>query len=102
MTEPCYRRVALLVLLAVAAPVAAADEHDAARELRQEGEILPLETILDRLELAPESRLLETELEREGKRWLYELEVLGPEGRVREHEVDAASGDILRTEKEAD
>lgn len=85
-----------------AVPAAADDDHDAARRLEQQGEILGLEAILERMDFGSGSRLLETELEREDGRWVYELEVLDPDGRVTEHEVDAATGEVIEIEIEDD
>lgn len=95
------RHPALLLALTVFAVTAFADDdHEAARRLQRQGDILSLEAILERVSIAPESRLLETELEREGGRWIYELEVLDPDGRVREHRVDAATGEVIGVEAE--
>lgn len=89
-----------VVVVVIAVPAAADDDHDAARRLQQQGEILGLEVILERMDFGSGSRLLETELEREDGRWVYELEVLDPEGRVTEHEVEAATGEVIKTEAE--
>jgi len=62
---------------------------------------LPLQTLVARLNLPPDSRLLEVELEREDGRLLYEIEVLLPGGRVREYYVDPRSGEVVHEEGEA-
>lgn len=77
----------------------ASDDHDKARMLRDAGEIVPLSVILQRPELG-DARVLEAELEREDGRMVYELEVLDPDGRVREWYFDAASGEPLGWERD--
>jgi uncharacterized membrane protein YkoI len=76
------------------APAAATDDHDRVHELRRDGDIMPLTVILDRAELAG-TRVLEAELEREGGRLVYELELLDASGRVRKAYYDAATGQPL-------
>ena len=89
--------LALLVLLALPAPVRADDEedHERARAAVLRGEALPLDAILARLPLREGERLIEVEFDREDGRWVYELEFIGTDGRVRELEVDALSAAIL-------
>jgi uncharacterized membrane protein YkoI len=64
------------------------------RELVRQGRILPLERILERHREF--GRLLDLEVEAEHGMIIYELEMLGRDGRVRELEIDAANGDILK------
>jgi uncharacterized membrane protein YkoI len=47
-------------------------------------------------------RVIEVELERDDGRWIYELELVSPEGRLYEMEIDAASGTVLEVEQEDD
>jgi hypothetical protein len=77
----------------------ASDDHERARMLRDAGEIVPLSAILQRPELG-DARVLEADLEREDGRMVYELEVLDPDGRVREWYFDAATGEPLSWEYE--
>lgn len=86
----------LLAAGLVLGAAARADDHEAVRALREAGAILPLAEILERLSLPPGSWVLEAELEREHGRLVYEIEVLGPDGRVREWQLDAASGTPIR------
>lgn len=87
----------LLALALLATPSAGArqDDHERARAAVARGEALPLEQILRGLPLRPGERLLEVEFEREDGRWVYEIELIGPDGRVRELEVDALTGEVL-------
>lgn len=75
-------------------------DHEAVRELMQQGDILPLEQILAQAREQRPGRVLETELEREGGRHIYELEILGDNGEVWEMKFDAASGELLKEEQE--
>jgi uncharacterized membrane protein YkoI len=89
----------LLLLLLVLLPIGAAcandnDDHERARDAVRRGEILPLEQILA-MHARPDERVLEVEIDRKGRRWEYELELLGDDGRVRELEIDGASGRLL-------
>ena len=43
-------------------------------------------------------KLIETKLENDDGRIVYDLKILRPEGRVQEVEVDAATGQILKIE----
>ncbi|MBA4129805.1 MAG: peptidase [Hyphomicrobium sp.] len=97
----------LLLLLAIAAsnPASARhgrddDEigHEAAKELLESGRILALETILAKVSERVPGKLIETKLEYEHGRIMYDLKILRPDGRVQEVEVDAATGEIIKIE----
>ncbi len=88
------------MLLLAAAPGVADEDHEAARRLKQAGEILPLEQVLDKAGATHPGRVLEVELEREKGRYIYELEVLTDENIVWELKYDARSGALIETEKE--
>ncbi|MGD8547518.1 MAG: PepSY domain-containing protein [Thiohalophilus sp.] len=75
-------------------------DHKEAKELREQGKILPLKEILDRVGKEYPGQVIETELDREDGNYIYELEILTDKDKVIELEVDAASGKILKTEKE--
>jgi uncharacterized membrane protein YkoI len=89
--------LACLVCLVCAAhpAVAGDDDHERARDAVRRGEILSLDELLRRVELRPGEQLLEVEVERDDGLWIYELELIGADGRVRELEVDARDGRIL-------
>jgi uncharacterized membrane protein YkoI len=94
----------LLSLLVSGSAVADRNEpekdHERAYRARQDARILPLETILEKLDLGKETRLLEVEHELEHDRDIYEIEYLTPDGDIIEIEVDAATGRILKREQE--
>jgi uncharacterized membrane protein YkoI len=72
--------------------------HETAKELLESGRILPLETILAKVAERVPGKLIETKLEYEHGRLMYDIKILRPEGRVQEVEVDAATGEILKIE----
>ncbi len=90
----------LLGMLTLAPALADDDDDLEPRRLVQQGEILPLQRILQLLEREQPGRVLEVELERDDGRYVYEIELLDARGRVLEYEVDAASGEILKREWE--
>ncbi len=75
-------------------------EHEVVRGLLQQGDILPLEAILQHARRYREGRILETELERSNKRYVYEIEILDKHGVVWEMRFDAKSGELIKTEQE--
>jgi uncharacterized membrane protein YkoI len=91
-------------VLAGAASLARADEHrdhgrdhDRARAALQAGEILSLQQVLARVQPRYPGEVLAVELEREDGRWVYELKLLQTGGRLLRLDVDARTGDVLRS-----
>lgn len=90
----------MLPVLLLAAPVARADDrrdHERARAALAAGEIRPLAALLAEVERRYVGVVIETELERDDGRWIYELKLLPPSGRVFEVKLDAATGEVIRT-----
>lgn len=83
------------------APIPATD-FDRALEAVTRGEILRLADILPMVEEEFGGRAIETELETEDGRWVYEIEILTAEGRLFEVDVDAVTGERLKVEEEFD
>lgn len=78
-----------------------AEGHDEVRRLQQEGDILSLEHILQQArQQHAGGRVLETELEHERGRYVYEVELLDEHGQVWEMKLDAQTGEMLRQEQE--
>lgn len=79
-------------------PVRADREHDQdrARAAVQAGQALPLKTVLARLEREAPGQVLDVELEQKDGRWIYEIKLLQPGGRLVKLEVDAATAEVLR------
>lgn len=97
-----YRAWAMLALFALCSLAMARDlDQDEALRLRQEGLILPLEHLLQQaLGHYPGARLLEAELEEEDDIYVYEVELLTREGVVRELELDARTGRLLKDKED--
>lgn len=91
-------RLSVLWLAAVLAlaPAHADSDHDRARAAVQAGQVLPLKTMLERLERDHPGQVLEVDLEQEDGRWVYEVRLLQAGGRLLKLELDAASGDVLK------
>lgn len=85
--------------LAAAEPAAGDDiDHNEVLRLLQEGHILSLGEITAAVRAKVPGEVLEVELEKEDGLYVYEFKILGPNGRVQEVEVDAATGKILDIE----
>lgn len=91
-----------LALLLAATSAASRDlNQDEALRLRQDGLILPLESILQRVQAAhPGARLLEAELEEDDGEYTYDIELLTADGVARELEIDARDGRVLEDEED--
>ena len=90
---------AAAIALAMTASAHADDiGHQEARRLVQEGRILPLTEIVERIGREVPGQVLEVELDEEHGAYVYELKILRPDGKVQEMEIDAASGTIVDIE----
>ena len=91
-------RRALAVLLLAATPAWASGDQERARRALREGRIRPLAEILAMVQPRLGGRVIEVELGEEDGRFVYGFKVMTPRGRVREVEVDAATGEILEVD----
>lgn len=89
-----------LTLILPGAVSHADDDADRARYLKQHGDILPLEQIISAAMAVKSGQILETELDEEDGRYVYELEILDDRGQVWELELDATTGELLDLENE--
>lgn len=80
--------------------VAADDDQALARKLRASGAILPLEKIAAQARTVKSGELLETELEHEHGRYVYEVEILDKAGQVWELKLDARTAELLKLERD--
>ena len=76
-------------------------EHDTVRAIKQRGDILSLERILQDARAPHAGRVLESELKQQDGRYIYEVELVDDQGRVWEMKFDARTGEVLR-EKQGD
>ena len=73
--------------------------QDEALRLREQGLIQPLEQLLQTaLARHPGAKLLEVELEEDDDVYVYEVELLAPDGVVREIKLNASNGQLLKDE----
>lgn len=99
------RRLALsgLALLVLgASPLLRADDHDAherAREALEQGRVLPLRTVLDKIERDYQGQVLKVEFEQDHGRYLYEIRLLQSDGRMVKLKVDAVDGRVLESKR---
>lgn len=86
-----------LISVLLALPAAAGDrDHDRARRAVQAGEVLPLRTILDNAARDFPGDVIETELEEEHGRPIYEIKLISPQGQVMKVIYDARDGSVLK------
>lgn len=99
--------LAALLCLAAAAGVPAAHagspgDHERARAAVQAGEVLPLPVLLERLAKTHPGQVLELELDRDDGRWIYEVKLLEPGGRVAKLEVDARTAEVVKLRRKGE
>ncbi len=70
-------------------------DHERARAAVVAGEVMPLPALLERVAQQQPGHVLAVELEQERGRWIYELKLLQPGGRVLKVDVDARDGTVL-------
>lgn len=68
--------------------------------LQAAGDVMPLEALLDQVAREHPGRLIEVELERKGRGYVYELELIDERGRVWELDFDARTGELLKKKRE--
>jgi uncharacterized membrane protein YkoI len=98
--------VLLLGALGLSVSLGVADErkhrkphdHTAVREALQRGEVLPLVKILAIANKEVPGDVIEVELEDEDQALVYEIKILTATGRVREVNIDARTGAVLKIE----
>ncbi len=74
------------------------DDSDRARAGVSSGAILPLSAILSGVETHFGARMIDAELDRKRGRMIYDLELITPQGRVLEVQVDAATARVIRVD----
>lgn len=75
-------------------------DADRARQLREAGDILPLETILEKIQAAYPGKVLEVELEEKHKKLVYEIELLDDKGKVWKLLVDPRTAEVLKQKQD--
>lgn len=78
------------------------EDQETARKALEQNEILPLGKVLALIQQQFQGDVIEIELEMDSKNglWIYDLELIDSDGRVREFDVDARTGEVLKVEFE--
>jgi uncharacterized membrane protein YkoI len=100
----------LALFLLGASPLLRADDHDhdaheLARRAFEQGRVLPLRAVLDKIERDYQGQVLKVEFEQGDGRYLYKIRLLQSDGRMVKLKVDAVDGKVLeikRKEQEKD
>jgi uncharacterized membrane protein YkoI len=96
-------RLAALALILCALPARAGlDDFQRARAALERGEVLPLGEILAMVEGQVDARVIEVEFEQQAGQYVYEFELITPDGRLLEARADAVDGRILSIEEDDD
>ena len=77
-------------------------DHDRARQAVEAGDVLPLRTILERVEREYPGRVMEVELDREQGEWVYEVKLLRKGGALMKLKINARDGTILGFKEKQD
>ena len=96
------RPLVLLLFLCALPARAGLDDFQRAREALERGEVLPLGTILSIVEKEIDARVIEVEFEQQDGQYIYEFELITPDGRLLEARADAVDGRILSIEEDDD
>ena len=100
MERKAFAALIAAVLLAGSGAGFAFEDHDEAKKLKDAGTILPLEQVLRQARRDRPGRVVETELEKKDKRYVYEIKIVDEQGVVHKLEYDAASGRQLKEKEE--
>ncbi len=96
--------MALAVAAATAGPAAQAAErghgdHDLARQALERGQVLPLRTVLEKVEREYQGQVLKVEFEHDDGRFIYEIRLLQQDGRMAKLKSDAVDGRVLQIKR---
>jgi len=94
--------LATLPLVGLVGTTLADGDHEEARKAYEAGEIVALAKVLDAVESGFTGEVIEVELERDGGRWIYEVELLSSDGSVLELEYDARTVRLETTGEKVD
>jgi Peptidase propeptide and YPEB domain len=97
LTRFVFASALVLSLLIAGVPARGSDryDHDRARAALKAGEVMPLSTLLERLQKTHPGQVLDLELEREDGHWIYEIKLLHSNGQLLKLVVDARTGSVL-------
>ncbi|UXN03010.1 PepSY domain-containing protein [Bartonella sp. HY406] len=88
-----------IALIGVIYPAYSGNDQEAARQALARGEIMPLMQMLGFVEAAfPNSSVIKLEFDEEDHLYIYEFKIIDSSGIIREIEMDAKTGQILKVE----
>lgn len=92
----------IFLILVPASPIwpQALRDYEIARDAVARGEILPLAQVLQQVQRIYPGRVIDVELDDDDGLLIYEIEMITPDGRYVEIEVDAATGSVLDYEED--
>ncbi len=94
--QACLVMLMMLVLPGTGVSFAADNaDHDRARQAVEAGDVLPLRTILERVERDYPGQVMEVELDQEKGEWVYEIKLLRKGGALMKLKILARDGTIL-------
>jgi len=74
-------------------------DHDLARQALERGQVLPLRTVLEKVEREYQGQVLKVEFEHDDGRFLYEIRLLQQDGRMAKLKIDAVDGRVLQIKR---
>lgn len=89
-------------VLATSAALAKPSDHELAREALERGEVLPLATVLAKVQQDYRGQPLKIEFEHEHGRFIYEIRLLQDDGRIVKLKVDAVDGHVLSVQRKGE
>ena len=92
----------LALCLFGASPMLQADDHgshELARHALEQGRVLPLRTVLEKIERDYQGQALKVEFEQDDGRFLYKIRLLQSDGRMAKLKVDAVDGKVLEIKR---
>ena len=85
------------VLLVMGSPLASERlDHDEIKQLRETGQILPMEQVMGSAQAEQPGQLVEAELEREDGAYRYEIKILAADGTIHKLSLDAATAAVIK------
>lgn len=105
-TPPLRRLILSCVALCLlgASPLLRADDddhgaHELARQALEQGRVLPLRAVLEKIERDYQGQALKVEFEQDDGRFLYKIRLLQSDGRMVKLKVNAVDGKVLEIKR---
>lgn len=73
--------------------------HELARQALEQGRVLPLRAVLEKIERDYQGQALKVEFEQDEGRFLYKIRLLQSDGRMVKLKVDAVDGKVLESKR---